>query len=269
VNALTFLLQASGAYLLLQLAFLVLLRILPPPRMLNQVRRTAYISSANHAFFIVAGILSAIGDPVHAKVNTDGIWWTLPAGLILGFFYFVTVEVATRLSLKYSRQVIFDLQELAVSPVLPRNTIIPGLANYLILRPFGEELFFRAFMIGVLSTQMHWTTALLITVVFENLRYPQAAWLSRNTLRAVIPGLLFVVSPSIVLTLAMGLTAQALATLNQVSRIRRVVAANAAGISASYDDIGGVNTDSGGDDGAGSGGGESKSESVASDSIGE
>jgi len=228
VSAFTFLLQVCGVYLVLQFAFLVVLRLLPPPKMLNQVRRTAYIGSANHVYLLAAGVLGAARDPIHAKINLDYVWWTLPAGLIVGFFYFVLVEVVVRLTLKQTREALYDLQELAVSPVLPRDIIVPGVANFMILRPFGEELFMRAFVIGVLSTQIHWAMAIVITVVFENLRYPQNSWLGKNILRTVIPGLIFVVAPSIILTLAMNIMYQTLAAMNQISKIRRVVAAGKA-----------------------------------------
>ncbi|MCD6118254.1 CPBP family intramembrane metalloprotease [bacterium] len=223
MNPLSYALMVFSAYIVLQAFIIVVLKFLPKVRLSGQIARTVVINLINYSFFIIAGIIGIGIAPEAAKISTAGFYWIIPVGIVAGFLFFIFCEVATRLSLKYASEFVFDLQEMAVSPVFPKGIFIPGFINLVLVKPFAEEILFRAFLIGVLSTEMHWATAILITIVLENLRYPQLAWFARNTIRALTLGLLFVVSPSIILPLTASLIAHFLIAINQVSRVRRLV----------------------------------------------
>ncbi len=209
-------------YIALQAIFVVIVKFLPKTGLPGQVKRVVVVNIVNHLFYIGVASLGIALSPEAAKITAAGAIWAAPAGIALGFFFFVSFEVASRLGRKIMGQVLFDLQELAVSPIFPRHILVPGLFNYVVLKPLSEELLFRGVMIGVLSTQIHWGVAILLTVIVENLRYPQLTWLGKNTLRAIIPGLLFLISPTILLTMAMGIMAHALGAVAQTSRVRKL-----------------------------------------------
>lgn len=223
MNALDYLLRCLGCYLAIQVVILIILNLLTKPQLINQVRRSVYISSVNHIFFLIAGVLGAMTKPEAAKINLIGVWWIFPLGLVLGFVSFIITEVASRLAKRYLSDTLLDLQLFAVTPVVPRNILIPGLVNYLVLKPLGEELFLRAFVIGVLSTQIHVAYAILITILLENLRYPQAAWFPRNTLRVLFLSVLFIYAPTVLLPLSASIVHSILASLNQISRIKNAL----------------------------------------------
>lgn len=222
MTPLLFLARAALVYIALQAIIVLIVKFIPKTGLPGQVKRVVTVNIINHLFYIGVAVLGIAIKPEAAKITSDGALWAVPAGIALGFVFFVSFEVASRLGRKIMGQVLFDLQELAVSPVFPRHILVPGLFNYLILKPLSEELLFRGVMIGVLSTQIHWGAAILVTVIVENLRYPQLTWLGKNTLRAIIPGLLFLISPTILITMAMGIMAHALGAVAQISRVRKL-----------------------------------------------
>jgi hypothetical protein len=223
VNTLVYLFKALGLYLLIQVILLFVMNSLPKPELINHVRRSVYVGLMNHVFFIIAGVYGATFSLEAAKINNTGIWWIIPLGIFLGFVYFLITEVASRLIRRNSVETLLDLQLYAITPVMPRNVLIPGLINYLALKPLGEELFFRAFAIGVLSTQIHLSIAVLIVVILENLRYPQVSWFPRNTIKALLLAALFIFSPSVLLPLSVSVTCGVLTAINQISKVRNAL----------------------------------------------
>lgn len=222
MTPLLFLARVALAYVILQAVIIAIVKFLPRAALPGQVRRVVFVNIVNHVFYIGAALMGIAIMSDAAKLNATGAIWAVPIGVVAGFFFYVSIEVAARLGRKAMGQVLFDLQELAVSPVFPRSIMVPGIFNFLLLKPLGEELLFRGVMVGVLSTQIHWGIAILITVIVENLRYPQLTWFGRNTLRAAIPGLIFLISPTILLTLAMGMMAHAIGAAAQISRVRKL-----------------------------------------------
>ena len=222
MTPLDYLARVLLAYLLLQAAILIAVKFFPSVRLTGQVQRAVWVNIVNHLFYVAAAVIGIALAPEAAKITPAGAIWAVPVGIVAGFFYFVAVEVAARLGRKAMGQILFDLQEMAVSPVFPKYIFVPGLFNMVLLKPLAEELLFRGMIIGVLSTQIHWGAAMLIAVVVENLRYPQLVWFARNTIRSLVPALVFLLSPTILLTLALGVMAHALAATAQISRVRKL-----------------------------------------------
>ncbi len=218
-----FLFKALGIYLLMQVAILFILHALPKPQLINQIRRSVFVGIANHLYFIIAGALGSTLLREASKINFIGAFWAIPLGLIGGFFLFIIIEVASRLAKRFADERLLDLQLFALTPIIQRNILIPGLLNYIALKPLGEELFFRAFVVGVLSTQINVFAAVLIAVILENLRYPQIAWFSRNTLRAALLSILFIMSPTLLLPLSVSISCGILSALNQISKVKNAM----------------------------------------------
>lgn len=245
------LLLILAVYFALQIAFALISRFIGPARLTGQVLRAVWVSLLNHVYFIAAAIWFIRDAPLDAKITTGGFWWVIPLGLFIGFFFFIFVEAVTRASRKLASEFLFDLQVLGLSPAFPKYVLVPAVINYLIAKPIGEELLFRGFMLGVMTDRVHPLLALALTVIIENLRYPQVAWIGRNTFRALVLGGLFLLSPSILLPLAASFIAHSLGAFAQVAKMRRVLSEQALKGKAppgSLDDLGRAGESGAGED---------------------
>ena len=143
----TFLFQALAVYFGAQFVLAIVFRPMLKKGLTGNVGRAVVISGVNHVLLAALGWLGIRNNQVAAKINFVFPPWYVLLALIAGFILFVILDVGTRISKRKAGQLLFDLEEIALSPAFPKYISIPGQINYFLLKPLGEELFLRAFMV--------------------------------------------------------------------------------------------------------------------------
>jgi membrane protease YdiL (CAAX protease family) len=223
VASLGFLLKVIAIYLAAQLVFVLAFGGIGGDRLTPKVSRSVFVSLFNHILFGIAAVVG-IGQALDAaKINTQGAVWIVPVSLFAGFFLFVLLDIGTKFARRKTPGLLIDLQELGIFPAFPPYISIPALINFFLAKPVGEELFFRGFVLGIVGSEVGPWPALGISVVLENLRYPQLAWAWRSTTRALILGALFFSGPSVLLPISVSVAAHIFQGMIQIGRVGRAV----------------------------------------------
>jgi hypothetical protein len=184
-------------YLLLQIGMnLLILRRLrtSPNKARTAILGSFWASFANGIFFVMLSVLlRTLGGLVTSEPPSGsviGLHALLGLALGLPLWYLLTLTRKFGHALFGRGEVVFADEVVLRHPPSPRLAGF-GIANLLIVQPFGRELFFRGLMLPVLAEAVGWGWALTGIAVFELLMRLNVAWLYQNLAYTLVMGGLF------------------------------------------------------------------------------